>query len=597
MAKIFGFSSFGNSGSSDLDLMEMKKSLNLDFKSQKLIEFDKTKVGIGVINDYDCQPVVLSEGSICLTLMGKIFNSREEEKKIFHNILQSVRIYDLEMLKEALRNINGLFIMFIHDSNKNRTFLINDRYGMEPLYYSLENNKLVFSSEIKAILVDKSFKRDINWNFWRDFFQYGFGIGNKTPFKNIFNMSNATVFSFKEGGLEAFKYWNYEEIQVNHDLGEKEAIDKGTKVLKDVFSRQSIGLDECAVFLSGGYDSRCISCALKYFTGVSFENYSTSLHPSGRIESSIAKKVSDRLGVRFNFVGKIKNMYKDYFNKHIKQIDGLCTEHMWILPLVDSLKKDFANFDGIGGDVLLKNVSATRQNIGQHKENDKIINILNKEMIAYWSGEMCQDIFKYFDQDISKRIQPNTDSLKDEIYGLGESENKVIIFYLLNRTRNVASLAARHLIAHKVYSYFPFFDNEFVEYSLSLPSEMKYYKNIYYRILEKIFPEIMEIPTTNDKTIRMRIQDALTRSLGWKNYAWILSIYKKFLLTIDPKIFSSEEMQFLRDLLNNIEMPAFIDRNSIIKKVNNDIRSRNNPMLFVTKILQFCIWFKEYFST
>jgi hypothetical protein len=125
---------------------------------------------------------------------------------------------------------------------------------------------------------------------------------------------------------------------------------------------------------------------------------------------------------------------------------------------------------------------------------------------------------------------------------------------------------------------------------------MKYYKNIYYRILEKAFPEIMEIPTTNDKTIRMKIQDALTRTLGWRNYARMLSVYKKILLTLDPKFFSGEEMQYLRDSLKNIEIPAFIDRDSIIKRVKSDISSRNNPMLFMTKILQFCVWHNEYFS-
>jgi|GEM_PF-6591274 len=595
MAKIFGYNYSSHAVTGTLTLEDMQAAFNIDFQSNRFLLNKRAGAGVGILNESDCQPVMLKRGDVDIVFMGRIFNTKKETDRIFTEIKRSVLVRDMSLLKYNLRKINGIFIMFIFDARENRIFLINDRYGMEPLYYYMDKDRLIFASEIKAILEDKTIKREVNWDFWRDFFQYGFGIGNKTPFNKISNLSGATILSFKEGDSEAASYWGYEEIMVDHGLSEEEAIDWGSDVIKNVFTRQSNGLDSCIVFLSGGYDSRCISSALNNFTGVRFETFSTSLHPSGRIESSLAQKVSDRLGVRFNYVGKIKDLYQDYFDKHIIQLDGLCTEHMWIIPLVESIEKNVANFDGTGGDVLLKNVSATKQNIGQFDDNDRIIDILNKEMIAYWSGKSCQDIYKYFSGDISKKIRPCTDSLHDEVYSLNQSENKIINFYLLNRTRNVAALAARHLIGRKAYSYFPFFDNEFVEYSLSLPSEMKYFNSIYRRILEKLFPGIMEIPTTNDKTLKMRLQNTLTGMLGWKNYSRILDVYKKLLVIIDPRDFYGEGMRYLRVSLEKIKMPPFVDRDNLVRKVNSDIRYRNNPKLYMAKILQFCNWYTKYF--
>jgi len=596
MAKIFGYNYRSLSGQVKLALEDMGNAFSIGFKLHELIKNSMTGMGVGVLGEHDCQPILLRNDNIDLVFMGKIFNIKKEQDIIFENILGSIGSDNRILLKDALRKINGIFIMFIFDSQNNRVFIINDRYGMEPLYYYKDRNKLLFASEIKAILTDQTIEREVNWNFWKDFFQYGFGIGNKTPFDNIFNLLSASILVFQDGDLEISRYWDYYEIKVNHGLSEEEAIDTGARVLKNVFTRQSADLDECMVFLSGGYDSRCISSALKHFTNVSFENYSTSLHPSGEIESTLAKKVSDKLGIKNNYVGKIRNLYQDYFNNHIIQIDGLCTEHMWIQPLVGSIENCVANFDGIGGDVLLKNVSASKKNIGQYRDNDKIVNLLNKEMIAYWSGESCQNIYKYFDHGISEKIKPGKDSLRDEVYSLGDSENKIIIFYLLNRTRNVAQLAARHLIARKVYSYFPFFDNEFVEYSLSLPSEMKYFDYIYYKILKRVFPKIMEVPTTNDKTIKLRIHNTLTGLLGWKNFSRILSIYKKILLTLDPRTLYGEDMRYLRNSLKVMNMPPFVDRDGLVARVDSDIRSRNNPIIYLTKVLQFCSWYNEYFS-
>lgn len=581
MAKIFGFYRHPSNIADDNDLFKMERAYQIDFGSSINIKNGGINAGVAVLNKFDSQPVTQKDGSLELLSMGKIYMPERLKNQLFKKILNAINTDNTEILNKILGNINGTFIMLIYDTRRDKTYIINDRYGSEPLYYYCDGRMgLIFASEIKAIISNSFVKRIINWNFWKDFFEYGYAMGGKTPFSNVISLPNASILSFQNGKVEILRYWDYGKIKVNYNLTKKAAIDKGVDVLKNVFKRQSNGLKKCIVPLSGGYDSRCISCSLKKYTNTSFENYSSNLHPSGgNLDYTLAKQVSTMLKVKNIFVGRPKEMYKKYFKNHFLILDGLVTEHKWMLPLVNSIKTELPNFDGIAGDVLLRGPFLTLNNINE-LDSKKLTDFFNTQIVIKGRRERCQLIYKYFDSSIADKLRPDNISMFDEFNKLGDIDNKATIFYLKNRTKNAISISGRNLIYRKVYSYFPFFDNEFVEYALSIPPQMKLFGQLYFDILKKAFPEIMKIPTTNDNFLKSRLLDIDTKKL--ENFP------------IKQKIIIDEDLHYLLKLVKTVSPPSFINKIALLNQIKTDIEDGVDPKKYLASVLQFCIWYNEY---
>lgn len=580
MAKIFGYSSNSLSRYSKSDLVKMENAFRVNFQSQAFIKNKRGELGVGVLNKYDCQPVVLKTKTTKLMFMGKIFNTKEKVNSLFKAILKSIETDNNKLFMKLLRDINGIFLMVIYDSKKDKTYIINDRYAMEPLYYFCNSGQLVFASEIKAVISHGSIKRVINWEYWKDFFQYGYSMGDKTPFENIFYLPNASILSFQNGRSQILKYWDYSEINISDKLNLEAVINLGVKVLKNVFRRQSTDLRKCIVFLSGGYDSRSIACSLKNFTKISFENISSNLHPStGELDYILAKNVSNKLHIKNHFVGRPEEMYKKYFSDHFLQLDGLCTEHKWVLPLVDSLKEELPNFDGIGADVMLR-VPFLARNIIDEYDNEKLTTYFNKQIVEKARRNRCKFIYKYFDSPFSVMLKPDSDSIYNEFKNIDNVSNKVIIFYLKNRTKNSISILARNLIGRKIYSYFPFFDNEFVEFSLSILPRMKFFDHVYPKILKKAFPDAMKIPTTNDAPVKKQL--AIIRE----------NISTEIL--VNPNTSTDGDLNYLFTLVETLSVPSFLKRKMLLSQVEKDIKKGVDVKKYLVSVLQFCIWYKEY---
>ena len=116
------------------------------------------------------QPMCNEDESIWITYNGEIYNFkeiREDLEKKGHRFKSDtdteVIIHAYEEYRErCLSLFNGMFAFVIWDSNKKQMFLARDRLGIKPLYYSINNNRIIFSSEIKSILLFPEFQRRVN---------------------------------------------------------------------------------------------------------------------------------------------------------------------------------------------------------------------------------------------------------------------------------------------------------------------------------------------------------------------------------------------------------------------------------------------------
>lgn len=453
--------------------------------------------------------------------------------------------------KDFVKNLNGVFNIVIYQKDKKKLYVFNDRYGMLPLYYYTDKERFIFASEVKAVIKNKNVPREINWQAWADYFSFRYLLGNKTFFKRVESLPNASILTYEGGRVSIKEYWDYSRIKIdcNHDEGY--FVKTGQQLVKEAVEKSAAGVKKAMCFLSGGYDSRCLASALKKYTDIGFVTYTTE-HPTGPKDQIIAKKVAQKMGVENKFIKHPRNLYQKFFLRKLYLIDGMAQEHLWALPLSAHLESGSIVFDGLAGDLFLKGLFLDDYNIKFIKNTKKLSSVLYDQY-----GYSLLFIKKFFKKEARDQSVFSEQNLLEELQSAADNENRVTAFFAKNRTRNAMSLCSNNIFFNLI-KRFPFLDNNLVEFSLSIPPEMKVKNHIYQKILERSFPEVMRIPSTNDGTVKKTLFINLGRTL----IRLRVQRFFKFLLKnlLFRKSLSDDDVRYLRSLISNMEIPDYINK-------------------------------------
>lgn len=164
----------------------------------------------------------------------------------------------VEFKEKMLKFINGIFAFAIYDSSNNSLFLAKDRLGIKPLFYSIFEDKFIFSSEIKGILASKYIKPVVTKENLIELLSLGPAHSpGKTYFKDIYELKAGHYALYKDGSLDIIKYWDLiEKKMIDSD---DEIIDNVKYLVTDSTKRQLVSDVGVASMLSGGLDSSIIT--------------------------------------------------------------------------------------------------------------------------------------------------------------------------------------------------------------------------------------------------------------------------------------------------------------------------------------------------
>lgn len=187
-----------------LYIRQTKESFRLALAHRRLSIVDLTPNGH--------QPMCSSNGKLWITYNGEIYNFRELRKELETKGHKFSTQTDTEVLlyaylawgTEMLSRLNGMWAFVIYDKEKNKLFGSRDRFGVKPLYYSLDNAKFLFASEIKALLSYPTIPKIINHEAAFDYLATG--LSEKSPeslFKGIQELQPAHLF---ELNLSTFQF-------------------------------------------------------------------------------------------------------------------------------------------------------------------------------------------------------------------------------------------------------------------------------------------------------------------------------------------------------------------------------------------------------
>ncbi|MDP6659886.1 MAG: asparagine synthase (glutamine-hydrolyzing), partial [Candidatus Pacebacteria bacterium] len=208
------------------------------------------------------QPMKSKDGNVVVILNGEIYNFRELKEELDSSYSFKTES-DTEVIiaawekwgTECVKRFNGIFSLALWDKRKETLFLARDHAGIKPLYYYLDGERLIFSSEIKGIL-EHNIPRNIDYEALGHYFRLLYVPAPHTLFKNVLKFPPAHYAIFKEGKLEFMKYWDESE---NSSIKNKdELLEKTKAVITESVKRQLVSDKPLGVYLSGGLDSSII---------------------------------------------------------------------------------------------------------------------------------------------------------------------------------------------------------------------------------------------------------------------------------------------------------------------------------------------------
>lgn len=236
------------------------------------------------------QPLFSRDNRIALVANGEIYNHVELREKLedlghvftTHSDSESIIYAYLEYGLEFLHVLQGMFAFALYDRQERRLILARDRLGIKPLFFFHDSKRLVFASEIKALLPVFNTVPEINPTAFVQFLQIQFSTGRQTIFNGIERLLPGEVMCIgPDQDVRQWRYWSAAAVKPA-DITYDEAASRFDDLMATVM-RQHMRTDvPFGLFLSGGVDSSILLALLSRYSDEPIRTFSVSFSDAPR---------------------------------------------------------------------------------------------------------------------------------------------------------------------------------------------------------------------------------------------------------------------------------------------------------------------------
>lgn len=424
MCGICGFTDFNNS----LDHLDFKRIINEmsnqiihrgpdsgNYKRFKNTVLGFRRLAIQDLSKKGNQPFISSSTKSVIVFNGEIYNFLELKRKYFSNF-NFVSGTDTEVMLEliekigidkTLLEIEGMFAFAYYDIENKEIFLARDRMGKKPLYYTLQNNTLVFGSELKCLFKFPGLKFEIDNGSLEKFFLFGYVPTPFSIFKNIFKLEQSTYIKIDYNqNVTKKRFWDIDLKKINKFQFNQDHFED---LIKNSVKKRMISDAPLGTFLSGGVDSTLVSMLSTEYNN-EIKSFSIGNIDDRYDESEFCFKASELLGTDHNQNYINKNLLLKTVNSLHKFYDEPFADSSQIPTIINShyaSKHVKVCLSGDGGDELFggypRYFHAKRYNtflkkfnflkyLPNFKVNNRIDKLLNK--LKYIKADNISEIYQ-----------------------------------------------------------------------------------------------------------------------------------------------------------------------------------------------------------
>ena len=267
------------------------------------------------------QPMISEDGNLVLIFNGEIYNFRELKTQFddlhfrFDNDTEVILKLYQKFGESCLGYLRGMFAFALWDASERKLFFARDRLGKKPLFYSLQNGKFVFASELRALLVNQDFAFEIDEQSIFHYLTLQYIPSPRTIFKNVFKLPPAHFGILKNGKLSLEKYW-----QVSYrpqKWTEPDALQRLDELLKESIALRMISDVPLGAFLSGGIDSSTVVALMSQASDRPVKSFTIRFEEEDFNEAHFARNVAQRYGTEHQEL-TVKPDYIDAISKLVR---------------------------------------------------------------------------------------------------------------------------------------------------------------------------------------------------------------------------------------------------------------------------------------
>ncbi len=250
------------------------------------------------------QPIFNEDRSCAIVYNGEIYNHRavrSELEKRGHRyatksdtetILHAYEEYGVDCVK----HLRGMFAIAIWDGPRRRLFLARDRFGKKPLYYAHVGGRLVFGSELKAILALPDVARRVNPQAVADYVAWGYVPDPLSIYEGIAKLPPAHWLTFEAGRVHTERYWDVSYAPTSPRRPEEFYIERTLEILDEAVRIRLMSEVPLGAFLSGGTDSSIVVGLMSRHSTERVKTFSIGFEEPEYNELPYARKVAEHFG-------------------------------------------------------------------------------------------------------------------------------------------------------------------------------------------------------------------------------------------------------------------------------------------------------------
>lgn len=561
------------------------------------------------------QPMITEDGRYVITYNGEVYNFRELRVELeaagyqFHSHTDSevvLKAYSHWGVK-ALDKFNGMFAFAIWDNLKKEIFLARDRYGIKPLYYSRCSNKIIFGSEIKAILANDSCQAEMNPEGLIEYFTFQNFFTDQTLFKNINILpAGSYIKTSAQGSFSPVQYWDFDFIEPDQPDDENEYLEELCRLFKQAVNRQLVSDVDVGVYLSGGMDSGSITAVaaqnlpyMKSFT-CGFDLNSASGLELGFDERSSAEYMSYLFKTEhYEMVLKSGDMERvmPRLAWHLEEPRvGQCYPNFYAAQLASKFVK--VVLSGAGGDELFGGYPWRYYRAVVNNDFETYIDKYYKFWQRLIPNKTIKSVFSPIYKDISHVLTRDIfkDVFKKHEHRLECPEHYVnhsLYFEAKTFLHGLLVVEDKMSMAHSLETRVPFLDNDLVDFAMKVPVNLKLGNLANVVRLNENEPgnkTAKYFQKTRDGKLLLR--KAMERYVPIS----VTDREKQGFSAPDASWFKGESIDYVRRSLlgKHTRLYEFMNREPIEKLINEHLNGKVNRRLLIWSLLNVEEWCNKF---
>lgn len=458
------------------------------------------------------QPLIGGENNAtAVVLDGEVFGSH-----CGADVEHCLQLY-AEIGTAAFVQLDGSFLLAIYHLESRELLLVNDRFSSRPLFYYHDEERVIFGSQLRALLKAPHVPRVLDVQAVQEFLTFERILGDRTYFRDVKVLPPATILRVRGGKVSYERYW---AMQYRPTVGDADSFGEAlASTLHRAVSRRAGGPHRLGLLLSAGLDSRSILAALEdppmTFTVGSMRNK----------EVQIAAAAAAVRGCDHRYLERNADHYGRILEEAVDIGDGMhAFFHAHFLGLLPGIKRE--------ADVVLHGHGLDYTFQGMYLP-PRMLRMLGQTLAMPWLDDVPRaELAERLYRDVNFAIR------FEGVAGLFRSTTPAEL-----RTRMTASIndvldavptggdvhnAWDYFVLHSIFKHFTYlnvtsvrawvdertliFDNELFDLYLAMPPALRVGGTVLRRALRRLSPELASLP--NPKT-GVRMDHPFSSRLEW----------------------------------------------------------------------------------